>query len=800
MDAEESLDGSSIVRSLGMHVSRQELIRLQKPVSSLRSFFEQMPNTTPHTNSGPRAVSPQPSGTGTKNATKEISTPVRQDSMQSEDGLRETRGRDRPSPETRLRPPRPGPGTGSANASPSPTRNLRPRPLSVAPPQVNILPPQSPPKARTFNLSLSSAPTYLSTESPFPTTPGGSSPKHFRIPSRPHTPQLDPGRSPKLPASQPPSPPPPRRSGELRRDSSFKSVPPPVNRSEKPKIASKPMSLKLNSELTALTALEPGHSRSSMEKSSPFSTPPSSDSSPEHELPEPIISRSKTWNVGQKSLATKKSFEPPPVHHAVASMRKEQDTNGLGRGLISPQTTGEQRPALPTRPRPAPEPVKRQPSRESMMPPPPPRPSMDRSRQMPVITATADAYAPPPKRVVSTPTTQLQTPPRTHGRSMTVDRTSERVPSEFRTMVRPLAVAEGRASTDIIPSTPIIESLQPNLGEYPDTSHSNRRPPHFKVGAREIATKYETRILDVCGEFVCTSGHLTRVWSLLDGELIASLAHTEGTKIISVVFKPASDIKDEGKRLWLGNNIGDIYEVDVFSQGVIATKNSAHNRREILKMYRYLDQIWTLDDGGSLHLWAPDKSGSPSLTNPYQTFRCPKGHTFSLVVGNMLWYASGKEIRVFLPSLDGTAQFQVLRSPLTQPNTGDVTSGATISSHPDRIYFGHTDGKVSIYSTRDYTCIGVVNISVYKITTLAGVGGDLWAGFSTGMVYVYDTNLTPWVVKKEWHAHQEPVLKLIADRSSPWALNRAQVISLGQDNMLRVWDGLLQEDWIGKFT
>jgi hypothetical protein len=418
---------------------------------------------------------------------------------------------------------------------------------------------------------------------------------------------------------------------------------------------------------------------------------------------------------------------------------------------------------------------------------------------MSVITTNAVRNSASPKRVVSTPTTQLQTPPRTHGRSMTVDRTSDRAPPEFRTMVRPLAVAEGRASTDMIPSASVVESLQPNLGEYPDTSQSNRRPPHFKLGAREIATKYETRILDVCGEFVCTSGHLTRVWSLLDGEMIASLAHSEGTKIISVAFKPASDIKNEGARLWLGNNIGDIYEVDVLTQAVIATKACAHNRREIIRMYRYLDQIWTLDDGGSLHLWAPDSSGSPSLTNPYQTFRCPKGHTFSLVVGDKLWYASGKEIRVFLPSLDGVTQFQVLRSPLCQPNTGDITSGAIINSPSGHVYFGHTDGKVSIYSTHDYTCVGVMNISVYKITTLAGVGGDLWAGFSTGMVYVYDTNQTPWVVKKEWHAHNEPVLKLVADRSSAWTLNRVQVVSLGQDNMLRVWDGLLQEDWIGVF-
>jgi WD40 repeat protein len=234
------------------------------------------------------------------------------------------------------------------------------------------------------------------------------------------------------------------------------------------------------------------------------------------------------------------------------------------------------------------------------------------------------------------------------------------------------------------------------------------------------------------------------------------------------------------------------------SQSIVASKSSAHTRREVIKIYRHLNEMWTLDDGGTLHLWAPDSSGSPSLGNPYQSFRVPKGHTFSMVVGDELWHAAGKDIRIFVPTQDGTAQFQVLARPLNQPNTGDVTSGTTLLSQPDRVYFGHTDGKVTIYSRRDYACLGTVNISVYKITSLAGESGRLWAGFSTGMVYIYDTTKSPWAVRKDWTAHSGPVIKLVADRSSCWSLDRAQVVSLGQDNMIRIWDGLLQDDWIGK--
>lgn len=380
---------------------------------------------------------------------------------------------------------------------------------------------------------------------------------------------------------------------------------------------------------------------------------------------------------------------------------------------------------------------------------------------------------------------------------MTVDRTSDRTPAEFRTpMVSILTRTDPRPSIDA-PSTPVTrEGLSFKAGEYPDTSHSNRRPPYLQKGTHEISTKYDTRILDVCGEYVCTTGHQTRVWSLLDGGVVMSLPQPEGIKVTSVAFKPAADIHNEGTRLWLGNNIGDLVEVDIPSGSIVATKSNAHTRREIIKIYRDVKDLWTLDDGGTLHLWAKDNTGEPNLTNPSQSYRLPKGHTFSLVVDGELWHVAGKDIRIFIPTMDGSSQFQVLQRPLHQPDAGEIISGAVISSQPDRIYFGHVDGKVSIYSRHDYACLGIVNISVYKITSLVGVGSNLWAGFSTGMIYVYDTTHTPWVVKKDWRAHNDPLIGLFVDRGSFWMLDREHIISLGQDNMIKAWDGMLQDDWM----
>lgn len=712
------------------------------------------------------------------------------------DGLRPTRGRELESEEGGLRSFR----TASAHPpSPSPTRPIRPRPLSTLPPSVTVQPPQSPPKVKALNLNLANTQSYLSTDTSLSATPGASSPspRQFRIPSRPNTPHLEPRRSPKLSPSQPPSPPPPRRSGEFRRerDAPSKPAPPPVNRAEKPKFASKPAALNLNFR-TQETILEPSHAHSSARDISPFSTPPGSGSSPEYELPAPPLPgpRPRPQSTLEPNSRT---FEPPPVHHSVISRRRDQDTNGLNRGLMSPQITGDPRPTLPNRPQAASDTKSRAPS--SMMPPPL-RPSVDTApaRLSPLTAESTPTYTTPPKRVFSQPTSQqLQTPPRSHGRSMTVDRTSDRAPAEFRTTTI-VPYSDSRQNSHP-PSTTSLLKEPPPPGDYPDASLSNRRPPYFEKFAREISTKSEPRIFDVCGQYVCTSGQFTRVWSLVDGVMVTNLPNSEGVKIISVAFKPSEEIKDEGTKLWLGSNVGEIMEVDIYAgQGgsIVATKANAHTRREIIKIYRHRKEMWTLDDGGTLHIWGPDSTGCPQLTNPYQSYRLPKGHSFSMVVVDELWHATGKDIRVFVPTLDGSTQFQILQRPLNQPNTGDITSGTSIGSQPDKVYFGHSDGKVTIYSRRDYSCLGVFNVSIYKITSLAGVDGNLWAGFSTGMIYVYDTTKPIWVAKKDWQAHDNPVQKLISDRSSCWTLNRAQVVSLGQDNMIRIWDGLLQDDWI----
>lgn len=186
----------------------------------------------------------------------------------------------------------------------------------------------------------------------------------------------------------------------------------------------------------------------------------------------------------------------------------------------------------------------------------------------------------------------------------------------------------------------------------------------------------------------------------------------------------------------------------------------------------------------------------PNLDTSPRPFRTIRGHSASIVVGGQLWLASGKAIYVFQPNATSEASFQVLQRPLQQDSAGDVTSAAVISSKPDLVYFGHADGKVSIYNRRDYQCVGLVSISPYKILSLAGAADRLWAGYATGRIYVYDTSVSPWRVLKDWQAHDKPVCNIIADSQSLRKSSRLQVVSLGLDNTIRLWDGLLEEDWL----
>ncbi|KAL2821803.1 Endonuclease/exonuclease/phosphatase [Aspergillus cavernicola] len=583
---------------------------------------------------------------------------------------------------------------------------------------------------------------------------------------------------------------------------------PPLNRATKPKIPAKPAALSFNESSTALAPQPP--QPYSQDRVSPFSTPPSS---PEKRSP----SRPATGRPVQPPRPS--SRQSPPMSTIEAPTRRSMERSPAP----PPESVRGPRASSASRRSPIPEPP-----RES-------KPLTVQIPRGPSVQPTALSSAPLPARISQrsdNPHNRPGLPPRqasvvrrggrspsrqpialeTPALSRSIPRTgSVRTPTQIQrqpsfsreTKLAPPPSIPNRTVVDRQPVRPSVGEEEPVIDEptiltnYPDASNTNRRPPILRTGPKEINTRYDTRLMDVCGKHVCTTGYITRVWDLTTGEQLMSLSHGETVKSLSLSFKPGVALEDEGQRIWIGTTSGELHEIDI-ATGSIATSRSYPSRREVIQILRHKKEMWTIDDEGRLLVWPPDETGVPNLQysyhNPYD--RVAKGHTFSMVVGSTLWLATGKEVHVYQPNARDDASFKILKRPLGSHHTGEVTSGAYTTRDGGRVYLGHADGKVTVYSANDYACLGVVNVSVYKINCLGIVGDNLWAAYKTGMIYVYDTHTNPWTVLKDWRAHDSPVCGFLLDTSSVWTLNRLQVTSLGTDNCIRLWDGMLEDDWL----
>ncbi|OGM45884.1 putative inositol polyphosphate phosphatase [Aspergillus bombycis] len=591
------------------------------------------------------------------------------------------------------------------------------------------------------------------------------------------------------------------------------SLPPPANRAEKPKIPAKPAGLSFHDG----NGLAPRQERPHVEDGvSPFNTPPGSPD----KSPPKVPSATKPQPQPSPSAPV-----PPPARRSFDERRPHPSALGLSERPQPPRRPSP-RPTRDTKPLMVQIPPRQSSQQETMSAIPhtahrlqgfeSPREPPGLPPRQPSI-ARRGARSPGPQLDRLRSPVQPEWPPRPelrphHTGEVHTPRQLQRQPSFSReTKPGPPPAIPERSVVDrpVVERQPVRPVPAPSEDEqpldeapaprtdYPDASLANRRPPLLKKGPQEIPTRYDTRLMDVCGKYVCTTGYLTRVWDLTTGEQIMTLSHGETVKCLSLAFKPGKGLEDEGQRLWLGTSAGDLHEVDIATQSVVASR-SYPSRREVIKIHRHKKEMWTLDDEGRLLVWPPDESGTPNLQysyhNPYD--RVARGHTFSVVVGDTLWLATGREVQIYRPNARDDVSFKVLKRPLGSQHSGEVTSGAYTTKDGGRVYLGHADGKVTIYSAHDYTCLGIVNVSVYKINCLGIVGDYLWAGYKTGMIYVYDTSTNPWMVRKDWRAHDSPVSAFLLDTSSVWTMNRLQVTSLGTDNCIRLWDGMLEDDWM----
>lgn len=318
-----------------------------------------------------------------------------------------------------------------------------------------------------------------------------------------------------------------------------------------------------------------------------------------------------------------------------------------------------------------------------------------------------------------------------------------------------------------------------------------------------VATNHQIKHFDLS----CNDGP---VWTVDTREM-----NLRDAKVSCLEFRAASKEADRGQYVWAGTKEGHLFEIDVRMGCMTSSKLGVH-ASQVTHIFRCGQMMVTVDDVGKVMAFNPDPPGSGLgdvslvFTQP-RVNRIAEKQDFIKMFGGMLWTSARTDvsgtgtssvpvIRIYDPSVPGS----IGRCVVPTQHVGAVTSGTLLPSHPGHVYIGHEGGFISVWDigTADGTptCIEVMKVSASDVLCLEGVNDRLWAGGRKGMISAYDVSHRPWVVTNCWEAHDKglPVLKLFVD---PYAIDKAGrlcVVSVGRDEQLRFWDGLLGNDWISK--
>ena len=360
----------------------------------------------------------------------------------------------------------------------------------------------------------------------------------------------------------------------------------------------------------------------------------------------------------------------------------------------------------------------------------------------------------------------------------------------------------------------------------PDSSTSSRRPPQlaFRDGFPEsrIHVNPQAGCVVLSGSYVVVGhGHHIKIFDLAKSEVPLLNLDTKDigakdSKVTCMEFRPTASQADRGYLLWVGTKEGHIFELDIRTGIIRGFKHAAH-LHHITYMFRHSRSMVTLDESGKALIFSPDASNqediSLALTIP-RVVRTTEKQDFVKMLDGKLWTAARSEhqhhgvltqklpiIRVFdlfNPASTG-------RSLLPTEHVGPVTSATILPSQPGMVYVGHEEGFISIWelNTEDGypRCVEVMRVSVSDVLSLEGVSNLLWAGSRNGMISAYDLSQKPWLVTNCWNAHPGvPVMKLMVNHYAITKVGRLCVASIGRDEQLRLWDGLLGCDWVGEFS
>ncbi|KAG0253723.1 hypothetical protein BG011_006204 [Mortierella polycephala] len=339
-------------------------------------------------------------------------------------------------------------------------------------------------------------------------------------------------------------------------------------------------------------------------------------------------------------------------------------------------------------------------------------------------------------------------------------------------------------------------------GVFPDYSRSNRRLPQFS-GVTEVHDIHQkshgVRAFSVSNEQVATATSNIRIYSLFTGDNISSYGHEKDNKPTALLFAQSRRPESLGQYLWAGWSEGSLQVIDTRTMEVVEKKRANHKGGCVIHIIRCKTQVWTVDDTGSVFIWPEDTMlGRPTIQTPLQSLTIPPKQICAIAVQDMLWSSDGTKINVVRVGSDAGR-------PKVQPTSMDIPFGigpltclATIAGS-GQVFSGHEDGKVILWSIETREKIRIINVHAYRIMSLLGVGSYLWAGFTTGKIYVLDLRPEVPVVMKDWQAHKDSgVAMLQLDEEGLILGSRHQVGSCAENGEIRIWDGLMAKDRLTK--
>jgi hypothetical protein len=362
-----------------------------------------------------------------------------------------------------------------------------------------------------------------------------------------------------------------------------------------------------------------------------------------------------------------------------------------------------------------------------------------------------------------------------------------------------------------------------HLHAMPDTSRSSRRPPVLrchKYDTVQVQTQIHSAIICAAGNtYVAATGHHVRVYDLsvsespifgLDGKGVG----LKELKATSLEFCPAKAAQNKGRYVWIGTKDGHMFEFDVTTCQLTGTRLSIH-LSAITRIICHGDAVLSVDDTGKVTIWMPEAIGGDLrlASAEVRNSRIADSHGFVGMLGGKLWTSAreattpgirGPAVRIY----DVWTPGSVTRSVLPTEQVGTVTSGTILPSDPDHVYLGHEGGFITIWllATDDGipVCEEVMRISNSDVLCLVGINNRLWVGGRNGTIVAYSVDSRPWIMTNNWVAHWNsqsvlPLQKIAVDPYSIDKIGRLCVYSVGRDDNVKTWDGLLGADWQGNY-